>query len=185
MSPQQEMLTAAALLTLGLVLWLGRPPKLGRRPDPSHSASASPSVEAARAVRRGPFPRWFTYVLISRADRDALRGLRSWGRLNFFPGFWPFALWLEDAGPGPDRGIVMWSTHAAPHVAAIAALTRGGRWALLPIDPAPLPAALSHCVVFEYTNAADIARQWRVRILGAPPDHVNRPWRGDRRSGDR
>jgi hypothetical protein len=96
-------------------------------------------------------------------------GVGSWTRQNLF------VLDAVDALPRPSRGIILWSTHTSAHVTKINALTDGGRWGIMPIDDTPIPASLAHAPRLENTYGADIAWQWRVHILGAPADHVDRP----------
>lgn len=91
-----------------------------------------------------------------------------------------YRLEVHEFAKGAPNTIVIWTARMAAQITThpeFVSTAVERRFMLLPRDSTPVPRELSDLRRLEWTTPADIYWQWRV-ANGAPPDHVDRPWKG-------
>lgn len=114
-----------------------------------------------------------TYIVMSDREpgRMEWRLITDRGRIPVYA-----VLQIREISKPPSRFILIWSQNAAYDLAEkIWRLAPGPATAIVPTDDTPIPDYLAGLARLEPTFPADILWQWRVRVLGAPDDHVRRP----------
>lgn len=127
-----------------------------------------------RAERRISLPDAYAcFVVAVEEDLPACAAL-SFGMVT--PKF--KSLSLESVEALPRWVLIVWSKRSAMYEDKIVRLLEASpetRCGLLQIDSMPLPKTLDAYPIVQNGRAADIAWQWRVKVGGAPADHVARP----------